>query len=120
MDFCCSFKVLETSHNVNQVIFFNLQHKCMHICMYRGLYVTTVMHIFGYMYVCMCVCVCLCQTTVIYFQQMPNPRQMPNNALLFASQNGNPLQYSCLENPRDGGAWWAAIYGVAQSRTRLK
>ena len=34
--------------------------------------------------------------------------------------NGNPLQYSCLENSRDGGAWWAAIYGVAQSRTRLK
>ena len=34
--------------------------------------------------------------------------------------NGNPLQRSCLENPRDGGAWWAAIYGVAQSRARLK
>ena len=34
--------------------------------------------------------------------------------------NGTPLQCSCLENPRDGGAWWAAIYGVAQSRTRLK
>ena len=34
--------------------------------------------------------------------------------------NGNPLQCSCLENPRDGGAWWAAIYGVAQSCTRLK
>ena len=33
--------------------------------------------------------------------------------------NGNPLQYSCLENPRDRGAWWAAIYGIAQSRTRL-
>ena len=33
---------------------------------------------------------------------------------------GNPLQYSGLENPRDGGAWWAAVYGVAQSRTRLK
>ena len=31
--------------------------------------------------------------------------------------NGNPLQCSCLENPRDGGAWWAAIYGVTQSRT---
>ena len=31
--------------------------------------------------------------------------------------NGNPLQYSCLENPRDGGAWWAAVYGVTQSRT---
>ena len=34
--------------------------------------------------------------------------------------NGNPLQCSCLGNPRDGGAWWAAVYGVAQSRTRLK
>ena len=34
--------------------------------------------------------------------------------------NGNPLQCSCLENPRDGGTWWAAVYGVAQSRTRLK
>ena len=33
--------------------------------------------------------------------------------------NGNPLQYSCLENPRVGGAWWAAVYGVAQSWTRL-
>ena len=34
--------------------------------------------------------------------------------------NGNPLWCSCLENPRDGGAWWAAVYGVSQSRTRLK
>ena len=34
--------------------------------------------------------------------------------------NGNPLQYSCLVNPRDGGAWWAAVYGVTQSRTQLK
>ena len=34
--------------------------------------------------------------------------------------NGNPLQYSYLEKPRDGGAWWAAVYGVAQSQTRLK
>ena len=36
------------------------------------------------------------------------------------ARNGNPLQCSCLENPRDGGASWAAVYGVAQSRTRLK
>ena len=35
-------------------------------------------------------------------------------------RNGNPLQCSCLKNPRDGGAWWAAVYGVAQNRTRLK
>ena len=34
--------------------------------------------------------------------------------------NGNPLQCSCLENPRDGGAWWAAVYRVAQNRTQLK
>ena len=34
--------------------------------------------------------------------------------------NGSPLQCSCLENPRDRGAWWAAVYGVAQSRTRLQ
>ena len=35
-------------------------------------------------------------------------------------RNGNPLQCSCLENPRDGGASWAAVYGIAQSRTQLK
>ena len=34
--------------------------------------------------------------------------------------NGNPLQYSCLENPMDGGAWWAAVHGVAEGRTWLK
>ena len=40
--------------------------------------------------------------------------------LHFGEGNGNPLQYSCLENPRDGGAWWAATYGVPKSQTRLK
>ena len=35
------------------------------------------------------------------------------------SDNGTPLQYSCLENPMDGGAWWAAVHGVAKSLTRL-
>ena len=38
----------------------------------------------------------------------------------FGEGNGNPLQYSCLENPRDREAWWAAIYGVTQSQTQLK
>ena len=38
----------------------------------------------------------------------------------FGEGNGSPLQCSCLENPRDGGAWWAAVYGVTQSWTRLK
>ena len=40
--------------------------------------------------------------------------------LCIGEGNGNPLQCFCLENLRDGGAWWDAIYGVAQSRTRLK
>ena len=35
-------------------------------------------------------------------------------------ENGNPLQCSCLENPRDGEAWWAAVSGVAQSQTQMK
>src|SRR5574340_87161 len=39
---------------------------------------------------------------------------------LIGERNGNPLQCSCLENPRDGGAWWASIYGVAQSQTDRK
>ena len=43
-----------------------------------------------------------------------------SNCLRFIGEgNDSPLQCSCLENPRDGGAWWAAVYGVAQSRTRL-
>ena len=37
----------------------------------------------------------------------------------FREGNGTPLQYSCLENPMDGGAWWAAVHGVAKSRARL-
>ena len=40
--------------------------------------------------------------------------------LCIGGGNGNPLQYSCLENPRDRGAWWAVVFGVTQSRTRLK
>ena len=39
--------------------------------------------------------------------------------LFIGEGNGTPLQYSCLENPMDGGAWWAAVHGVAKSRTRL-
>jgi len=42
------------------------------------------------------------------------------DAMKIGEGNGDPLWCSCLENPRDRGAWWAAVYGVAQSRTRLK
>ena len=45
---------------------------------------------------------------------------LPHCSTVNGEGNGNPLQCSCLENPREGGAWWAAVYGVAQSRTRLK
>ena len=51
------------------------------------------------------------------------PLEIPSSPLLNACTgegNGNPLQCSCLENPRGGEVWWAAVYGVAQSRTRLK
>ena len=41
------------------------------------------------------------------------------SVLDFGEGNGTPLQYSCLENPMDGGAWWAAVHGVTKSRTRL-
>ena len=44
----------------------------------------------------------------------------PVSSASLGEGNGNPLQCYCLENPRDGGAWWAVVSGVAQSRTRLK
>ena len=46
-------------------------------------------------------------------------RQKFSLLLLFGEGNGTPLQYSCLENPMDRGAWWAAVHGVAKSQTRL-
>ena len=45
---------------------------------------------------------------------------MTNLDSIFGEGNGNPIQYSCLENPMDGGAWWAAVYEVTQSWTLLK
>ena len=42
---------------------------------------------------------------------------VPSNSV--GEGNGTPLQYSCLENPMDGGAWWAAVHGVVKSQTRL-
>ena len=45
---------------------------------------------------------------------------LPFSLSCIGEGNGNPLQCSCLENPRDPGAWWAAVYGVTQSQTQLK
>ena len=50
----------------------------------------------------------------LLFQQIYQPL-----AVTVGEGNGTPLQYSCLENPMDGGAWWAAVHGVAKSQTRL-
>ena len=46
-----------------------------------------------------------------------DPGSIPGSGRSPGEENGSPLQYSCLDNPRDGGPWWAAIYGVTQSRT---
>ena len=60
---------------------------------------------------------------MLFSQIIPSsPSPTESKRLFYTSvslllSNGNPLQYSCLENPRDGGASWAAVYGVAQSRT---
>ena len=54
-------------------------------------------------------------------EELDRTEQLPFHFSLscIGEGNGNPLQCSYLENPRDGGAWWAAVYGVAQSQTRL-
>ena len=96
-----------------------------------------------------CVCVCVCVYKYWRRQWQPTPVLLPGKShgqrslvgcspwgheesdtterlhfhfslSCIGEGNGNPLQCSCLENPRDGGAWWAAVYGVAQSWTRLK
>ena len=46
-----------------------------------------------------------------------DPGSIPGFGRSSGEGNGNPLQYSCLENPMDGGAWWATVHGVAKSRT---
>ena len=51
---------------------------------------------------------------------LENPRTDVFKKSPVGEGNGAPLQYTCLENPMDGGAWWAAVYGVTHSRTRLK
>ena len=59
----------------------------------------------------------LCKHGLFLLKESPWIEQV---SIILGEGNGNPLQCSCLENPRDGGAWWAAVSGVTQSRTRLK
>ena len=53
------------------------------------------------------------------YQGSPNPFLTTKICMYIGEGNGTPLQYSCLENPMDGGAWWAAVHGVAKSWARL-
>ena len=63
-------------------------------------------------------CVCCIGRQILYYYTTWAINSSP--CFSFGEVNGNPLHYSCLENPLDGGGWWAAVYWVAQSRTRLK
>ena len=85
-------------------------HMCLHTC------------------VCMCVlcvCVCLCVGFLGGSEVKPSACSARDLGSILGlgrspgEENGNPLQYSCLENPMDEGAWWATVHGVRKSRTRL-
>ena len=65
-------------------------------------------------------CVWFPRVSLLVTMSLASPSFNQSSSVIFGEGNGNPLQCSCLEYPRDGGAWWAAVYGVAQSRTRLK
>ena len=61
-----------------------------------------------------------CSSCTVFMKSLLNaPPGTEKFCSLPPSGNGTPLQYSCLENPMDGGAWWATVHGVARSRTRL-
>ena len=70
-------------------------------------------------------CINLSWATCYVYSSRQQPASRSKNlnsesiTFLFGEGNGTPLQYSCLENPMDGGAWWAAVHGVAKNRTRL-
>ena len=70
----------------------------------------------------MCVCVCVCVCIITQFKQVLFKTQnfdLPPSSGDFGEGNGTPLQYSCLENPMDGGAWWGAVNGVTESWIQL-
>ena len=84
---------------------------------------------------CVCVCVCVCaraharaspQVALVVKNPLANTGDVRDVGLIPGSGrfpgegHGNPLQYSCLENPMDKGAWRATVHRVAESRTRLK
>ena len=73
--------------------------------------------------VCSCVCVCVCVHACVHVWVWGHYIKLKSEyrwSLCFVGEgSGNSLQYSCLENPTDGGAWWAAVHGVSKSWTQL-
>ena len=58
-------------------------------------------------------------SVICLWRNLSDTERLKADLDLYREGNGVPLQHSCLENPMDGGAWWAAVHGVAKSRTRL-
>ena len=90
----------------------------MSVYMYRYAYVC--MHLHMYLCVCVCVCVCMVSQVVLMVKKLPanaadvrDVGSIPGSGRSPGGGHGNPLQYSCLENPMDRGAWWATVHGVA-------
>jgi len=61
-----------------------------------------------------------CYRSLSTKEALPSRERLPEGNNMDLEGNGTPLQYSCLENPMDRGAWWAAVHGVAKSWTRLR
>ena len=107
---------------------------CVYICVYIYIYVCVYIYIYVYVYMLEKAMAPHSSTLAWRIPWTEEPRRLQSMGSLRVGHdwttslslscvgegNGSPLQCSCLENPRDGGAWWAAVYGVAQSRTRLK
>ena len=83
----------------------------------RELYPTLCINLHGKrIQTCIAICICVIVKVSVHRQHIQHYCNIiPNNG----EGNGTPLQYSYLENPMDGGAWWAAVHGVAKSQTRL-
>ena len=72
------------------------------------------------LHTCLCVFVCMLSHFWHFVHSWTGQSSINGSYESLGDGNGTPLQYSCLENPMGGGAWWAAVYGIAQSRTQLK
>ena len=75
---------------------------------------------FSILSIYVCISICFANKTMLYHVSSFHIfYELIHRSLLTGEGNGTPLQYSCLENPMDQGAWWAAIHGLTKSRTRL-